>query len=291
MRAKNVQSVIHADGVDISVVTTVGNEDDFISLTDMARHKNATAPKDVVKNWLRLRSTIDFLGLWEQMNNPNFKGVEFDSFRSRAGENAFTLSPQQWISATNAIGLVSKSGRYGGGTYAHKDIAFEFASWLSPEFKLYIIKDYQRLKGDESHRLALEWNVKRILASTNYRIHTDAIKENLIPPELPKYQQGFVYADEADVLNVALFGKTAKQWRAENPKRKGNMRDYATIEQLLVMTNLEAVNAVLLEQGLPQRERLEQLRKMAVRQLETLTGSAGARKLNELQDQLQLPET
>lgn len=291
MKAKNVQSVIHADGVDISVVTTIGSEDDFISLTDMARHRNPEFPADVVKNWLRLRSTIEFLGLWEQMNNPDFKLVEFDQFKNDAGSNAFVMSPQKWVKETNAIGLVSKSGRYGGGTYAHKDIAFEFASWLSPEFKLYIIKDYQRLKGDESHRLALEWNVKRILASTNYRIHTDAINENLIPPELPKYQQGFVYADEADVLNVALFGKTAKQWRAENSKRKGNMRDYATIEQLLVMTNLEAVNALLLEQGLPQRERLEQLRKMAVRQLETLTGSAGARKLNELQDQLQLPET
>lgn len=291
MKAKNVQSVIHADGVDISVVTTIGSEDDFISLTDMARHRNPEFPADVVKNWLRLRSTIEFLGLWEQMNNPDFKLVEFDQFKNDAGSNAFVMSPQKWVKETNAIGLVSKSGRYGGGTYAHKDIAFEFASWLSPEFKLYIIRDYQRPKGDESHRLALEWNVKRILASTNYRIHTDAIKENLIPPELPKYQQGFVYADEADVLNVALFGKTAKQWRAENPKRKGNMRDYATIEQLLIMTNLEAVNALLLEQGLPQRERLEQLRKMAVRQLETLTGSAGARKLNELQDQLQLPET
>lgn len=291
MKAKNAQSVIHADGVDISVVTTIGSEDDFISLTDMARHRNPEFPADVVKNWLRLRSTIEFLGLWEQMNNPDFKLVEFDQFKNDAGSNAFVMSPQKWVKETNAIGLVSKSGRYGGGTYAHKDIAFELASWLSPEFKLYIIKDYQRLKGDESHRLALGWNVKRILASTNYRIHTDAIKENLIPPELPKYQQGFVYADEADVLNVALFGKTAKQWWAENPKRKGNMRDYATIEQLLVMTNLEAVNALLLEQGLPQRERLEQLRKMAVRQLETLTGSAGARKLNELQDQLQLPET
>ena len=188
-----------------------------------------------------------------------------------------------------AVGIVSKQGRYAA-TLAHKDIAFEFASWISPEFKLYIIKDYQRLKGDESHRLALEWNVKRILASANYRIHTDAIKANLIPPDLPKYQQGFVYADEADVLNVALFGKTAKQWRAENPSLKGNMRDYATIEQLLVMTNLEAVNALLLEQGIPQRERLEQLRNMAVRQIETLTGSAGAQRLNALHDHLKLPE-
>ena len=290
MANKKVQSVIHADGVDISVMTTVGNEDDYISLTDMARHRNPEFPADVVKNWLRLRSTVEFLGLWEQLNNPDFKLVEFDQFKNDAGSNAFVLSPQKWIKETNAIGLVSKSGRYGGGTYAHKDIAFEFASWLSPEFKLYIIKDYQRLKGDESHRLALEWNVKRILASTNYRIHTDAIKANLIPPDLPKYQQGFVYADEADVLNVALFGKTAKQWRTENPNLKGNMRDYATIEQLLVMTNLEAVNAILLEQGIPQRERLEQLRNMAVRQLETLTGSAGARKLNALHDQLKLPE-
>ena len=290
MANKKVESVIHADGVDISVVTTVGNEDDYISLTDMARHKNATEPYIVVCNWLRTTSTIQFLGLWEKLNNPNFNPIVFDRFKNESGENAFTLSPRKWIKETNAIGLVSKSGRYGGGTYAHKDIAFEFASWLSPEFKLYIIKDYQRLKGDESHRLALEWNVKRILASTNYRIHTDAIKENLIPPELPKYQQGFVYADEADVLNVALFGKTAKQWRTENPDLKGNMRDHATIEQLLVMTNLEAVNAMLLEQGIPQRERLEQLRKMAVSQLETLSGSKGAKKLNEMHNQLKLPE-
>ena len=290
MANKKVQSVIHADGVDISVMTTVGNEDDYISLTDIAKYRDKDNPRYIIQNWMRGRNTIDFLGLWEGLNNPNFNRVEFDAVKSEAGTNAFVMTPQKWITATGAIGIVSKSGRYGGGTYAHTDIAFEFASWLSPEFKLYIIKDYQRLKGDESHRLALEWNVKRILASANYRIHTDAIKANLIPPDLPKYQQGFVYADEADVLNVALFGKTAKQWRTENPNLKGNMRDYATIEQLLVMTNLEAVNAILLEQGIPQRERLEQLRNMAVRQLETLTGSAGARKLNALHDQLKLPE-
>lgn len=290
MSAKKIESTIHADGVDISVVTTVGSEDDYISLTDMARKKNATAPKDVVKNWLRLRSTIEFLGLWEQLNNPDFKGVEFDSFKSHAGENAFTLSPQQWIKATNAIGLISKSGRYGGGTYAHKDIAFEFASWLSPEFKLYIIKDYQRLKEDESHRLELDWNIKRILARTNYRIHTDAIKGNLIPPELPKYQQGFVYADEADVLNVALFGKTAKQWRTENPNLKGNMRDYASIEELLVMTNLETINAVLIEQGLSQQDRMVQLHRIAIAQIQTLTGSKGAKELTQMHNQLKLPE-
>ena len=289
MANKKVESVIHADGVDIAVVTTVGKEEDYISLTDVARHKNPIAPKDVVKNWLRLRSTIDFLGLWEELNNPNFKGVEFDSFKSHAGENAFTLSPQQWVKATNAIGIVSKSGRYGGGTYAHKDIAFEFASWLSPEFKLYIIKDYQRLKEDEGHRLALDWNVKRILAKANYRIHTDAIKMNLIPPELPRVQQGYVYADEADVLNVALFGKTAKQWKQENPGTKGNMRDFASIEQLLVLANLENINALLIEQGIPQQERLEKLHATALYQIETITDSKSARVLNTMHDQLKLP--
>lgn len=289
MANKKVESVIHADGVDIAVVTTVGSEEDYISLTDMARRKNPIAPKDVVKNWLRLRSTIDFLGLWEELNNPNFKGVEFDSFKSHAGENSFTLSPQQWIKSTNAIGLISKSGRYGGGTYAHKDIAFEFASWLSPEFKLYIIKDYQRLKEDEGHRLALDWNVKRILAKANYRIHTDAIKMNLIPPELPRVQQGYVYADEADVLNVALFGKTAKQWKQENPDVKGNMRDFASIEQLLVLANLENINALLIEQGVPQPERLEKLHATALYQIMTITDSKSARVLNTMHDQLKLP--
>ena len=289
MSAKKVESMIHADGVDISVVTTVGSEDDYISLTDMARRKNPVAPKDVVKNWLRIRSTIEYLGLWEELNNPNFKGVEFDSFKNRAGENAFTLSPQQWIKATNAIGLISKSGRYGGGTFAHKDIAFEFASWLSPEFKLYIIKDYQRLKEDEGHRLALDWNVKRILVGANYKIHTDAIKENLIPPELSKQQQGYVYADEADLLNVVLFGKTAKQWRTENPGVKGNIRDYATIEQLLVLTNLENLNAYLVKQGVPQPERMKKLRDTVVYQLKTLSESKGARELNYMHNQLKLP--
>ena len=225
MSAKKVESMIHADGVDISVVTTVGSEDDYISLTDMAKHKNPSEPYIVVCNWLRTTSTIQFLGLWEELNNPNFNPIVFDRFKAESGENAFTLSPRRWIKETNAIGITSKSGRYGGGTFAHKDIAFEFASWLSPEFKLYIIKDYQRLKEDEGHRLALDWNVKRILVSANYKIHTDAIKENLIPPELSKQQQGYVYADEADLLNVVLFGKTAKQWRAENPGVKGNIRD------------------------------------------------------------------
>lgn len=215
--------------------------------------------------------------------------VDFDQFKNDAGSNAFVMSPQKWIKSTNAIGITSKSGRYGGGTFAHKDIAFEFASWLSPEFKLYIIKDYQRLKEDEGHRLALDWNVKRILASANYRIHTDAIKENLLPPDLPKQQQGLVYADEADVLNVALFGKTARQWKQENPGVKGNMRDYATIEQLLVLSNMENINALLIEQGMGQQERLEKLHATAVYQMKTITGSKSARELNYIHNQLKLP--
>ena len=289
MATKKVESVIHADGVDISVVTTVGSEDDYISLTDMAKHRNPEFPADVVKNWMRLRSTLEFLGLWEELNNPNFNMVDFDQFKNDAGSNAFVMSPQKWIKSTNAIGLVSKSGRYGGGTFAHKDIAFEFASWLSPEFKLYIIKDYQRLKEDEGHRLALDWNVKRILVSANYKIHTDAIKENLIPPELSGQQQSYVYADEADLLNVVLFGKTAKQWRTENPGVKGNIRDYATIEQLLVLTNLENLNAYLVKQGVTQPERMKKLRDTVVYQLKTLSGSKGARELNYMHNQLKLP--
>ncbi len=289
MSAKKVESVIHADGVDISVVTTVGGEDDYISLTDMAKHKNPSEPYIVVCNWLRTTSTIQFLGLWEELNNPNFNPIVFDRFKAESGENAFTLSPRRWIKETNAIGITSKSGRYGGGTFAHKDIAFEFASWLSPEFKLYIIKDYQRLKEDEGHRLALDWNVKRILVSANYKIHTDAIKENLIPPELSKQQQGYVYADEADLLNVVLFGKTAKQWRIENPGVKGNIRDYATIEQLLVLTNLENLNAYLVNQGVPQPERMKKLRATVVYQLKTLSEGKGARELNYMHNQLKLP--
>ena len=289
MPVKKVESVIHADGVDISVVTTVGSEDDYISLTDIAKHRNPEFPADVVKNWMRLRSTLEFLGLWEELNNPNFNMVDFDQFKNDSGSNAFVMSPQKWIKSTHAIGLISKSGRYGGGTFAHKDIAFEFASWLSPEFKLYIIKDYQRLKEDEGHRLALDWNVKRILGSANYKIHTDAIKENLIPPELSKQQQGYVYADEADLLNVVLFGKTAKQWRSENPGVKGNIRDYATIEQLLVLTNLENLNAYLVKQGIPQSERMRKLRDTVVYQLKTLAGSKGARELNYMHNQLKLP--
>ena len=218
---------------------------------------------------MRNRDTIEFLGLWEQLNNPEFKPVEFDGFRTQAGSNAFTMSPKKWIDATGAIGIISKAGRYGG-TFAQKDIAFEFASWISAEFKLYIIKDYQRLKNDENSRLALGWNLNRTLAKINYRIHTDAIKDVLIPPDVTPQRQSFTYANEADMLNVVLFGKTAKQWKDENSAAKGNMRDVATLNQLLVLANLESYNAVLINQGKMQKERMELLRQLAVQQLQTL---------------------
>ena len=285
MAEQQIKSTIHANGIDISVVTTVGNEDDYISLTDIARYHNPELPGYVIQNWMRNRSTIEFLGLWEELNNPRFNCLEFEAIKQSAGSNSFAMTPKKWVKDTGAIGILSKQGRYAA-TLAHKDIAFEFASWISPEFKLYIIKDYQRLKADESHRLAIDWNVNRILAKANYRIHTDAIKKNLIPAQLPAKQQGFIYSDEADVLNVALFGKTASQWRAENPEKKGNIRDFATIEQLLVMTNLENLNALLIQQGVSQSDRLQSLRTIAVSQLEALTGSKGARDLKKLNENI-----
>ena len=283
-----MESKITANNIDIAVISKP-NEEDYISLTDIARYKNPEFPADVVKNWLRVRSTIEFLGLWEQLNNPNFKLVEFDQFKTEAGSNSFVLTPQKWIKNTNAIGIRSKSGRYGGGTFAHKDIAFEFASWVSPEFKLYVIKDYQRLKQDESHKLALEWDVRRIIAKTNYRIHTDAIKYNLIPESIPQNQQGFIYASEADVLNKALFGFTAAEWRTKNPDKKGNVRDYASIEELLILANLENTNAMLIDQGISQIERLTLLHNMAISQLKTLIGNKSIEKLDTMNNQLKLP--
>lgn len=262
-----IKSTINANGVEIRVNTT--NETDYISLTDIAKKRDAENPRYIIQNWMRNRSTISFLGLWEELNNPNFNRVEFEAFKNESGENSFVLTPQKWIEATNAIGIISKSGRYGG-TYAHSDIAFEFASWISPEFKLYIIKDYQRLKSDESHNKAIEWNVKREIAKTNYRIHTDAIKENLIPPTLSKAQIAYTYASEADVINIALFGLTAKQWRHLHPDAKGNIRDNATIEQLIVLSNLESINAVLISDGLSQAERLFRLNQVAIFQLQSL---------------------
>lgn len=279
MPNNSIKSVIHAKDTDIAVISAVGKED-YISLTDIARYRS-DEPKDVVKNWLRSKSTIEFLGLWEQINNPNFKWVEFDSFKNEAGANSFTMSPQKWINATNAIGIISKSGK-NGGTFAHKDIAFEFASWISPEFKLYIIKDYQRLKEDEAYRLSIDWNVKRLISKANYRIHTEAVKDNLIPPDISKRQQGIIYASEADVLNVALFGQTAAEWRKANSKAKGNMRDYATIEQLLVLANLKSANAMFIENGMEQSERVVLLNQLAIKQMKTLSEAASVKRLGVL---------
>lgn len=262
-----VKETINANGKEIAIYT-YDFVNEFISLTDIAKYKS-NEPNDVIRNWMRLKDTIEFLGLWEKLHNPDFNPVEFDGFRNEAGANVFTMSPQKWIEGVNAKGIVSKSGRYGG-TFAHSDIAFEFASWISAKFKLYIIKDYKRLKNDENSRLSLNWNLNRELSKLNYKIHTDAIKENLIPPELTPQQIAFTYASEADMLNMVLFGKTAKMWREENTDKKGNIRDYATINQLLVLVNLESYNAILIEQKKIQSERIVLLRNMAVKQLQTL---------------------
>ena len=264
---KIIKDTIHANGIDIGIYTQ-DFENEFISLTDIARYKSDD-PTAVIQNWMRNRDVIEFLGLWERLHNPDFKPLEFEGFRKQAGANAFTMSPKKWIEATNAIGIVSKAGRYGG-TYAHSDIAMSFATWISPEFQLYIMKDYRRLKTDENSRLSLNWNLNREISKLNYRIHTDAIKDNLIPPELTLAQIAYTYANEADMLNVVLFGKTAKQWKDENPTEKGNMRDVAALNQLLVLANLESYNAVLINQGKKQKERMELLRQLAVQQLQTL---------------------
>lgn len=262
-----IKETIHAKGIDIGIYTT-DFQNEYISLTDIAKYKS-NEPNDVIKNWMRSRETIEFLGLWESLHNPNFKPVEFDGFRSQAGLNAFTMAPTKWINGVNAIGIVSKAGRYGG-TFAHSDIAFEFASWISAELKLYIIKDYKRLKSDENSRLSLGWNLNREISKLNYRIHTDAIRDNLLPPELTASQISYTYASEADILNVALFGKTAKQWRDEKPEKNSNIRDDASINQLLVLANLESYNAILIEEGVSQSERLVMLHNLAVKQLQTL---------------------
>ena len=246
-------------------VIKVGNED-FLSLTDIARFKS-DEPNAVIANWLRNRNTIEYLGIWESLYNPDFNPLEFEGFKKEAGLNAFTLSPSKWIESTGAIGIVSKSGRYGG-TYAHKDIAFKFASWISVEFELYVAKEFQRLKEEEQKLFG--WSVKRELSKLNYHIHTDAIKQNLIPPELTAKQKSFVYAEEADVLNVALFGITAKDWRDANPDLKGNIRDYATINQLICLSNLENLNAVFIQKGMEQSERLTELNKIAIQQMKVL---------------------
>jgi KilA domain-containing protein len=252
--------------------------DDYISLTDIARHKDPERSDYILQNWLRLRGTIEFIGMWEKLHNPDFNSIEFDGIKNQAGANSFSLTPKRWIKVTNAIGIISSTGRYGG-TFAHRDIAFEFASWISPEFKLYLIKEFQRLKENENERLKLEWNFQRTLAKVNYRIHTDAIKENLIPGELTQQQINIVYASEADMLNMALFEKTAKQWREQNPNTEGNIRDYASIEQLVVLSNLESINSVLIHKGLLQSERLQQLNLIAITQMKSLTHNAQVKQL------------
>ena len=251
------------------------NGDDYISLTDLARYKS-DEPNAVIANWMRNRNTIEYLGIWEQLYNPDFKPTEFEGFRMQAGLNAFTLSPKKWIEATGAIGIVAKSGRYGG-TYAHKDIAFKFASWISVEFELYIVKEFQRLKTEEQRLLG--WSAKRELSKINYRIHTDAIKQNLIPAEVTLMQANIIYANEADVLNVAMFGMTAKQWREANPDLKGNIRDYATINELICLLNMENLNAVFIEQGMTQSERLVKLNQIAIHQMSVLESGSNDRKL------------
>jgi len=266
---------IMVQGSEITVVAI--NEQDFISLTDIARYKTDDTSA-VIGNWMRNRNTIEFLGIWESLYNQDFKPIEFEGFKKQAGLNAFTLSPQKWINKTNAIGIIAKSGRYGG-TYAHKDIAFKFASWISVEFELYIVKEFQRLKEIEQKQFG--WTVKRELAKINYRIHTDSIKENLIPPELSKQQVNLVYASEADILNMALFGKTAKQWRDENPDEKGNIRDFANVSQLVCLANLENLNAHLIQQNLPQAERLKLLNNTAIQQMRLLTQDNRIKKLEE----------
>ncbi|MCI6272001.1 MAG: KilA-N domain-containing protein [Erysipelotrichaceae bacterium] len=258
---------IKAQGFKIEIYTE-DFKNDYISLTDIARYKNEDDPRFVIQNWMRNRNTLEFIGLWEILNNKDFNRVQFDTFKMEAGLNRFTMTPQKWIENTNAKGIVSKSGRYGG-TYAHSDIALEFASWLSPEFKLYIIQDYKRLKSDETSKLSLTWNLHREISKINYKIHTDAIQTYLLN-DLTDSQLGFQYASEADMLNVALFNKTAKQWRDENKDLKGNMRDYASLNELLVLSNMESYNAILIGKGLEQKERMIELRKLARTQLISL---------------------
>ncbi len=262
------KDTIHAKGLDIGIYT-YDFKNEYVSLTDIAGYRSLE-PRITIHNWLRGRDVVEFLGLWEILHNPDFKRIEFDTFKADAGTNAYVFSIKQWNEELGGIGILTKSGRYGGGIYAHMDIALEFASWISPEFKLYIIKDYKRLKNEENSRLSLTWNLNREIAKLNYTIHTDAIKNHLIPAELTTLQKSYLYANEADMLNVVLFGMTAKEWRDANPGRNGNIRDAATIQQLLVLSNMESYNAVLIQQGMTQEERMEALRQLAISQLDTL---------------------
>lgn len=273
------KETLYVNGIEINILSK-DNINDYISLTDLAKYKT-DEPNDAIRNWMRSKDTLDFLGLWESMHNPNFKPVDFEGFRQQAGTHAFTMSPQKWINGTSAIGIISRSGK-NGGTFAHKDIAFEFATWLSPEFHLYVITDYQRLKNDESNKLSIDWNIKRLIAKTNYKIQTDAIKQNLIPENVSLKHQSITYANEADVLNVALFGMTSKEWKSKNPHAKGNIRDNATISQLIVLANLENLNATFIKEGLSQKERLIKLNEEAIYQLTTFKNNKNINKLEKL---------
>ena len=270
------KETVTVQGTEIAVLTH--RKDDYISLTDMAKYKNADTTGIVIANWMRTGYTLNFLGAWERLYNPDFNVIEFDNIKIESTDNSFILSTKQWVERTNAIGITAKPGRYGG-TYAHRDIAFEFATWLSPEFKLYLITEFQRLKSDEQQRQSLEWNLQRTLSKINYRIHTDAIKEQIIPKEITRAQAAAVYASEADLLNVALFGMTAAEWRSANPDKDGNMRDHATLEQLVVLSNMESINALLIRQGLPQKERLMQLNSTAITQMKSLVSASLPKRL------------
>lgn len=273
----NEKETINVKGTNVSFVSKA--EEDYISLTDIAKYRNDKNPSEIISLWLRTYSTIEYLGLWEKLNNPNFKPHIYEGFKNESAKPHFWMSPKKWIKETNAIGLFSKSGRYGGGTYAHSDIAFKFASWISAAFELYLITEFKRLKIEEQKRLSLEWNLQRTLSKINYRIHTDAIKDTIIPKTITNDQISFVYADEADLLNVALFGMTAKQWRISNPKTKGNIRDYATLEQLIVLSNMEGINALLIREEIPQKERLIRLNKVAITQMHSLIDNKLMKKL------------
>lgn len=263
-------------GIDINIYAQ--KKEEYISLTDIARYKNPEHPADVIKNWTRSKDTIEFLGLWERINNPDFKLVEFDHFRYQAGSNSFVLSPQKWIEMTNAQGIISNSGKYGG-TYAHKDIAFEFASWVSVEFKLYLIKEFQRLKEEENERKQLGWDIKRNIAKINYRIHTDAVRKHLIPEKITRNEENIIYATEADILNLALFGTTAKEWREKNPNLEGNIRDYADVSQLVCLSNLENFNALFIKESVDKLKRLEKLNAIAIEQMTILTADNTIKRL------------
>ncbi|MBI5754149.1 KilA-N domain-containing protein [Candidatus Peregrinibacteria bacterium] len=268
---------IEVKGLKISLFQK--NQYDYICITDIAKYKNSKETSLVIAHWLRTGYTIEFLGIWEQLHNPVFNTTEFGSIKNQSISNSFILTTNQWVSKTNAIGIFSKAGRYGGGTFAHKDIAFEFASWISPEFKLYLIKEFQRLKEAENQNLSLGWDVKRELAKVNYKIHTDAIKQNLIPLKIDQIPEKFVYASEGDLLNKALFNVTAKEWREQNPKKEGNIRDYATIEQLVVLSNLESMNAEFINQGMEPKERLPRLNQIAIYQMTSILGHPALKKL------------